>query len=190
MILFIFFYVVVFWSNCQCVCGGGVWYKLNIAVGAFIRREAFFRGVQIWSIRSFTVTVSFATEVDRRSIKTCLAQNFNLPIFFSEILVCLLFSKPLGINYLSTKELQRLKVIIIQLGYVVNVPVFILDSFKRWKHCKLLSTSRSFLTKASRLFKSWWGENSSLWKVHNLSCENGFYLHENEKSFPYQRLSI
>ena len=25
--------------------------------------------------------------------------------------------------------------------------------------------------------------------VHNLSCENEFYLHENEKSFPYQRLS-
>ena len=26
-------------------------------------------------------------------------------------------------------------------------------------------------------------------KVHNLSCENEFYLHENEKSFPYRRLS-
>ena len=25
--------------------------------------------------------------------------------------------------------------------------------------------------------------------MHNLSCENEFYLHENEKSFPYQRLS-
>ena len=25
--------------------------------------------------------------------------------------------------------------------------------------------------------------------MHNLSCENGFYLHENEKSYPYQRLS-
>ena len=24
---------------------------------------------------------------------------------------------------------------------------------------------------------------------HNLSCENEFYLHENEKSFPHQRLS-
>ena len=28
-----------------------------------------------------------------------------------------------------------------------------------------------------------WGE------VHNLCCENEFYLHENEKWFPYQRLS-
>ena len=26
-------------------------------------------------------------------------------------------------------------------------------------------------------------------QVHNLSCENEFCLHENEKSFPYQRLS-
>ena len=26
-------------------------------------------------------------------------------------------------------------------------------------------------------------------KVHNLSCENEFYLHENQKSFPYQRLT-
>ena len=26
-------------------------------------------------------------------------------------------------------------------------------------------------------------------QVHNLSCENEFYLHENEKSFPFQRLS-
>ena len=26
-------------------------------------------------------------------------------------------------------------------------------------------------------------------QVHNLSCENDFYLHENEKLFPYQRLS-
>ena len=25
--------------------------------------------------------------------------------------------------------------------------------------------------------------------MHNLSCENEFYLHENEKWFPYQRLS-
>ena len=25
--------------------------------------------------------------------------------------------------------------------------------------------------------------------MHNLSCKNEFYLHENEKSFPYQRLS-
>ena len=25
--------------------------------------------------------------------------------------------------------------------------------------------------------------------MHNLSCENEFYLHENEKRFPYQRLS-
>ena len=25
--------------------------------------------------------------------------------------------------------------------------------------------------------------------MHNLSCENEFYLHENEKSFSYQRLS-
>ena len=25
--------------------------------------------------------------------------------------------------------------------------------------------------------------------MHNFSCENEFYLHENEKSFPYQRLS-
>ena len=25
--------------------------------------------------------------------------------------------------------------------------------------------------------------------MHNLFCENEFYLHENEKSFPYQRLS-
>ena len=25
--------------------------------------------------------------------------------------------------------------------------------------------------------------------MHNLSCENEFYLHENEKSFPFQRLS-
>ena len=25
--------------------------------------------------------------------------------------------------------------------------------------------------------------------MHNLSCENKFYLHENEKRFPYQRLS-
>ena len=25
--------------------------------------------------------------------------------------------------------------------------------------------------------------------MHNLSCENEFYLHENEKSFPYQKLS-
>ena len=25
--------------------------------------------------------------------------------------------------------------------------------------------------------------------MHNLSCENEFYLHKNEKSFPYQRLS-
>ena len=31
--------------------------------------------------------------------------------------------------------------------------------------------------------------SSSKWdQVHNLSCENEFYLHENEKSFPYQRL--
>ena len=28
-----------------------------------------------------------------------------------------------------------------------------------------------------------WGQ------VHNLSCENEFYLHENEKLFAYQRLS-
>ena len=28
-----------------------------------------------------------------------------------------------------------------------------------------------------------------LGQVHNLSCENDFYLHENEKSFSYQRLS-
>ena len=26
--------------------------------------------------------------------------------------------------------------------------------------------------------------------MHVLSCENEFYLHENEKSFPYQRLSM
>ena len=26
-------------------------------------------------------------------------------------------------------------------------------------------------------------------QVHNISCENEFYLHENEKSFPHQRLS-
>ena len=26
-------------------------------------------------------------------------------------------------------------------------------------------------------------------QVHNLYCENEFYLHENEKTFPYQRLS-
>ena len=26
-------------------------------------------------------------------------------------------------------------------------------------------------------------------QVHSFSCENDFYLHENEKSFPYQRLS-
>ena len=25
--------------------------------------------------------------------------------------------------------------------------------------------------------------------MHNLSCENEFYLDDNEKSFPYQRLS-
>ena len=25
--------------------------------------------------------------------------------------------------------------------------------------------------------------------MHSLYCENEFYLHENEKSFPYQRLS-
>ena len=25
--------------------------------------------------------------------------------------------------------------------------------------------------------------------MHNVSCENEFYLHENEKRFPYQRLS-
>ena len=25
--------------------------------------------------------------------------------------------------------------------------------------------------------------------MHNLSCEKEFYLHENEKRFPYQRLS-
>ena len=25
--------------------------------------------------------------------------------------------------------------------------------------------------------------------MHNCSCENEFYLHENEKSFPYQRLN-
>ena len=25
--------------------------------------------------------------------------------------------------------------------------------------------------------------------MHNLSCENEFYLLENEKSFPYQRMS-
>ena len=25
--------------------------------------------------------------------------------------------------------------------------------------------------------------------MHNLSCENEFYMYENEKSFPYQRLS-
>ena len=25
--------------------------------------------------------------------------------------------------------------------------------------------------------------------MHNLSCENEFYLHENEKLFPYQRLT-
>ena len=30
---------------------------------------------------------------------------------------------------------------------------------------------------------SQWGQ------VYNLSRENEFYLHENEKSFPYQRLS-
>ena len=28
-----------------------------------------------------------------------------------------------------------------------------------------------------------------LGQLHNLSCENDFYLHENEKSFSYQRLS-
>ena len=30
---------------------------------------------------------------------------------------------------------------------------------------------------------------NELGQVHNLSCENEFYLHENEKSFSYQRLS-
>lgn len=87
-------------------------------MGALITHEAFFRGGAnpYGSIESFKVIVSFATEVDRRSIKTCLAQNFNLPIFL-EILVCLSFPNHLhGINYLSSNELQRLKVIIIQLG--------------------------------------------------------------------------
>lgn len=70
----------------------GFLYKLTIAVGALITHEAFFRGGAnpYGSIESFKVIVSFATEVDRRSIKTCLAQNFNLPIFL-EILVCLSF---------------------------------------------------------------------------------------------------
>ena len=77
--------------------------------------RALLEGAQTWSIRSFKVIVSFAAEVYRRSIKTCLAQNFNLSIFFRDS--CLsVFSKPLGINYLSSNELQRLKVIIIQLG--------------------------------------------------------------------------
>ena len=26
--------------------------------------------------------------------------------------------------------------------------------------------------------------------MHNLSCENEFYLHENEKSFQYERLTL
>ena len=32
-------------------------------------------------------------------------------------------------------------------------------------------------------------EANCIKQVHKLSCENEFYLHENEKSFSYQRLS-
>ena len=40
-----------------------------------------------------------------------------------------------------------------------------------------------FVVEFQKLSLSKWGE------VHNLSCENEFYLHENEKWFPHQRLS-
>ena len=50
-----------------------------------------------------------------------------------------------------------------------------------------------------KLLFLWWNEwatsefqkpSLSKWgQVHNLSCENEFYFHENKKSFPYQRLS-
>ena len=48
--------------------------------------------------------------------------------------------------------------------------------------CSSCKTSYNILSRSP--VKKWkWRQ------VHSLSCENEFYLHENEKSFPYQRLS-
>ena len=49
----------------------------------------------------------------------------------------------------------------------------------RWPSCICQQATSEF----QKPSLSKWG-----W-VHNLSCENEFYLHENEKWFPYQRLS-
>ena len=48
-----------------------------------------------------------------------------------------------------------------------------------------------YQTRKHVLFHIIYFENGPLGpgKEHNYSCENEFYLHENEKSFPHQRLN-
>ena len=49
--------------------------------------------------------------------------------------------------------------------------------------CKTRELHRPLSSSKNPHSLSKWGQ------VHNLSCENEFYLNENEKSFPYQSLS-
>ena len=65
------------------------------------------------------------------------------------------------------------------LRYVQTIP----DSFRVEHEQQRLQAAQQATSEFQKPSLSKWGQ------VHNLSCENEFYLHENEKSFSYQRLN-
>ena len=72
----------------------------------------------------------------------------------------------------------------------------ILKAYLQYKFTaqRVTEVSDNFKQSRGRQWPGWYANRSLLssknphFQVHNLSCENEFYLHQNETLFPYQRL--
>ena len=86
----------------------------------------------------------------------------------------------------SIVSIIRIFIIIIIIIIIIRIFIFII-SLCSVDYVSLYTLQISENEYASSEFQkpslSDWGQ------VHNLSCENEFYLHDNENSFPYPRLS-